>query len=39
VKYKGQRDFVWEGSNAYPNNWVDFLTYFEIEYEDEDEDE
>ncbi|MDQ0219806.1 hypothetical protein ELQ35_16570 [Peribacillus cavernae] len=38
VKYKGQRDTVWEGSNAYPNNWNDLLSCLEIEHE-EDEDE
>lgn len=36
VKYKGQRGTVWVGSNAYPDNWEDFLSFFGIGYDDED---
>jgi hypothetical protein len=28
---------VWVGSNAYPDNWKDILSYFGIEYDEEDE--
>jgi ADP-ribosylglycohydrolase len=32
VKYKGQRGTVWIGSNAYPHNWDDLLSFFGIDY-------
>ena len=37
VKYKGQRGTVWEGSNAYPYNWDDLLSFFGIDYDDDEE--
>ncbi len=37
VKYNGQHGIVWEGSNAYPNNWDDLLSFFGIAYEDHDD--
>ncbi len=30
VKYNNQRCMVWSGSNAYPENWDDLLTFFGI---------
>lgn len=36
VKYKDQRATVWEGSNAYPANWNELLSFWGIDYEDEE---
>ena len=35
VKNKDQRGTVWEGSNAYPFNWDELLSFFGIDYDDE----
>lgn len=37
VKYEGHRGTVWVGSNAYPRNWEELLSFFEIEYEEDKE--
>jgi ADP-ribosyl-[dinitrogen reductase] hydrolase len=38
VKFEGQRGIVWAGCNAFPDNWDDLLSFFGIDYEDDEED-